>query len=98
MFAADYNKKGVAGAYAVSITVHVLILILVLSYTNKQKKMLEDYMLTEITMIQEIPDAQMPQRPVEIEKPKNMFERFKQIIPVKQEAKIELAKDRKSVV
>lgn len=95
MFASDYNKKGVAGSYAFSITVHVLILLLILSYNQKQKKMLDDYTLTEITMIQEIPDVKMPERPVEIEKPKTMFDMFKQVIPIKQEAKVELAKPQK---
>jgi TonB family protein len=92
MFASDYNKKGVAGSYFVSITIHLLILLLVLFYQQKQRSKLADYTLTEITMIQEIPDQP---KPVQIEKPKSMMDILKQVIPIKQQAQIEIAKPQK---
>ncbi len=95
MFAGDLNRKGVVASYAISTVIHICILLLVIMYTKKQKDLLSDYMLTEITMIQEIPDAIVPPRPVEIEKPKNFFDMLKKAVPIRQEAKVELAKPQK---
>lgn len=89
MFASDYNKKGTAISYTFSTIVHVLILLLILNYQNSKRKALADYTLTEITMIQEIPDEQ---KPVKIEPPKKMFDFLKQVIPIKQKAQIEVSK------
>ncbi len=89
MFANDYNRGGVAKSYLFSITVHLLIFLLIFMYQQKQKSKLADYTLTEITMIQEIPDQP---KPVQIEKPKKMFDILKQVIPIKQQAQIEIAK------
>jgi TonB family protein len=92
MFASDYNRGGVAKSYFVSITIHLLIFLLIFFYQQKQKSKLADYTLTEITMIQEIPDQP---KPVQIEKPKKMIDIFKQVIPIKQQAQIEIAKPQK---
>lgn len=89
MFADDYHKKGTFGSYTFSVIVHLLIIFLVLSYQHRKNKALADYTLTEITIIQEIPDEQ---KPVKIEPPKKMFDFLKQVIPIKQKAQIELAK------
>lgn len=93
MFASDYNKGGVARSYFVSITIHLLIFFLIFFYQQRQRSKLADYTLTEITMIQEIPDQ--PKPPVQIEKPKKMMDILKQVIPVKQKAQIEIAKPQK---
>lgn len=90
MFASDYNKKGVTISYTVSITLHIIALLLFLFIQNKQKKAMLDYTLTEITILEEVPDEKP--KPVQIEKPKKMFDILKQIIPVKQKASIEVAK------
>jgi TonB family protein len=89
MFADDYHKKGTFGSYTFSAVVHILILLLILMYQQKKNKALADYTLTEITMIQEIPDEQ---KQVKIEPPKKMFDFLKQVIPIKQKAQIELSK------
>lgn len=96
MFAGDFNRKGVFASYVVSTMIHVCIFLLLLTYTKKQKDMLADYVLTEVTMIQELPEVQaQPQRPVEIEKPKSFFDMLRQAVPIRQEAKLELAKPQK---
>ncbi len=92
MFASDSNIGGVAKSYFVSITIHLLIFLLIFLYQQKQRSKLADYTLTEITMIQEIPDQP---KPVQIEKPKKMFDILKQVIPIKQQAQIEIAKPQK---
>ncbi len=89
MFANDYDKKGVAGSYTFSVILHILIALLVLSYQQAKKKSLADYTLTEITMIEQIPDEV---KKVQIEPPKKTFDFLKQIIPIKQKASIELSK------
>lgn len=89
MFAGDYNRKGVFGSWTASATVHILILLLILSWNAKQRqKILEGYTLTEITVIQEVPDEQ---KPVPIQKPKNVMDILKNVIPIKQKPQIELA-------
>lgn len=92
MFASDFNRAGVTKSYFVSITIHLLIFFLIFFYQQKQKSKLADYTLTEITMIQEIPDQP---KPVQIEKPKKVFDILKQVIPIKQKAQIEIAKPQK---
>ncbi len=89
MFADDYHKKGTFASYTFSTVVHVLILILILMWQQHKRKALADYTLTEITMIQEIPDVQ---RPVALEKPKKMFDFLKQIIPIKQKVQLAVSK------
>ena len=91
MFGSDYNKKGVAVSYTVSITLHIIVLLLFLFFQNKHRKALADYTLTEINIIEEVPDQQQP-KPVQIEKPKGMLDILKQVIPIKQKASIEIAK------
>jgi len=91
MFGSDYNKKGVAVSYTVSITLHIIVLLLFLFFQNKHRKALADYTLTEINIIEEVPDQQQP-KPVQIEKPKSMLDILKQVIPIKQKASIEIAK------
>ena len=85
MFAGDYDRKGVIKAHSFSIAVHVLLLLLILWYGRQESKRLSDYVLTEVNMIQEVPDLK---KPAEIEKPKKMFDILKQIIPVKPETKL----------
>jgi TonB family protein len=92
MFANDFDRGGVTKSYLFSITVHLLIIFLIFFYQQKQKSKLADYTLTEITMIQEIPDQPKPIQPVQIEKPKSMMDILKQVIPIKQNAQIEIAK------
>ncbi|MBP7792525.1 MAG: TonB family protein [Candidatus Goldbacteria bacterium] len=92
MFANDFDRGGVTKSYLFSITVHLLIIFLIFFYQQKQKSKLADYTLTEITIIQEIPDQPKPIQPVQIEKPKNMMDVLKQVIPIKQNAQIEIAK------
>jgi TonB family protein len=87
MFASDYDKKGISGSFIFTLILHVSVLLLFLSYQHK--KQMEDYKLTEITMLEEVPDEK---KPPEIEKPKKMFDILKQLIPVKQ--KMELALDK----
>ncbi len=87
MFASDFDRKGLTGSFLFAITIEVAIFLLFLSYQHKQK--MEDYKLTEITMLEEIPDEQ---KPMELEKPKKMFDMFKQLIPIKQNQQLELAK------
>lgn len=92
MFANDFNKGGVVKSYFVSVTIHLLIFFLVFFYQQRQRSKLVDYKLVEITMIQEIPDQP---KPIQIEKPKKMFDILKQVIPIKQKAQIEIAKPKK---
>ncbi|MCX7698117.1 MAG: TonB family protein [Candidatus Goldbacteria bacterium] len=94
MFASDYNRAGVVKSYFVSITIHLLIFLLIFFYQQKQKSKLADYTLTEITMIQEIPEQPKPMQ-MQIEKPKKVFDILKQVIPIKQQAQIEIAKPQK---
>lgn len=95
MFASDYNRGGVIKSYVVSITIHLLIFFLIFFYQQKQKSKIAEYKLTEITVIQEIPDQPKPIQPVQIEKPKKIFDILKQVIPIKQQAQIEIAKPQK---
>jgi TonB family protein len=87
MFASDYDKKGLSGSLIFTFILHVAILLLFFNYQHK--KQLEDYKLTEITMLEEVPDEK---KPPEIEKPKKMFDILKQLIPIKQ--KMDLAMDK----
>ncbi len=90
MFAGDFDVKGTSGSFAFSITVHVLAFLMFLSFQAKQKRSLADYTLTEITMMETVPDEQ---KPVEVQKPKSVADMFKQLIPIKQSApQVELAK------
>jgi len=89
MFADDFDRKGVAGSFTVSITIHLLVLMLFLFYQYKQRIALKDYTLTEITMIEELPEEAKPMR---IEKPKKMFDILKQIIPIKQKQQLSVSK------
>ncbi len=93
MFAADYNKKGVAFSYTVSFIVHALILIMFLMHQAKQKReMMEEYKLTEVTMMEIMPEEV---KPMKVEKPKKMFDILKQIIPIKQKKKLAVSKPKK---
>lgn len=89
MFASDYDKRGTFFSYTFSTVVHVLVFLLIFSYSQHKKKSLADYTLTEITIIQEIPDEQ---KPVRIEPPKKMFDFLKQVIPIKQKAELAVSK------
>ena len=87
MFASDYDRKGVTGSFIFAFTLELVLFLLFLGYRHQQK--LQDYKLTEITMLEEVPDEK---KPLEIEKPKKMMDIFKQLIPIKQNQQIELAK------
>jgi TonB family protein len=89
MFASDYDRKGTFGSYTFSIIAHLLALLMIMMYQQHQRKALADYTLTEINMIQQVPDEQ---KPVELEKPKKMFDFLKQLIPIKQTAQLALSK------
>jgi TonB family protein len=87
MFASDYDRKGLSGSFLFTFVLEVGIALLLLGYQHKQK--MEEYKLTEINMLEEVPDEK---KPLEIEKPKKMMDIFKQLIPIKQNQQIELAK------
>jgi TonB family protein len=86
MFANDYDRKGISLSLTFTIILHVAILLLFFNYQHK--KQMEDYSLTEVQMLQEVPDEQKP--PPEIEKPKKLFDFLKQMIPIKQKMSIAL--------
>lgn len=85
MFAGDYDKKGVAKSYAFSFIAHVLVILLVLFYRQQEIRRTADYVLTEINMLEVI---QEPKKELQVERPKKVFDILRQIIPVRQEAKI----------
>ncbi|MCE5301252.1 MAG: energy transducer TonB [Spirochaetia bacterium] len=91
MFASDYHKKGVAGSFATSLILHIVVFLMIFSLINKNKRDIEDYTLTEITMLEEVPEEKKMPVP-EMEKPKKMFDILKQVIPIKQNQQIQLAK------
>ncbi len=80
MFASDRDTKGVVSAYGISVVVHVAVLLLFLSYARNREMSSEKYSLTEITFLESIPDIE---KPMQIEKPRNVFDFLKQAIPVK---------------
>jgi TonB family protein len=86
MFASDRDAKGVSLSFVFSAVLHVLILLLIIRVQQAKQKELADYKLTEIMMLEQVQDEK---KPVEIEKPKKMFDILKQMIPIKQ--KMELA-------
>ena len=88
MFASDRNTKGVSASFVFSIIVHALLIFLFMRAQQKSKE-LADYKLTEITMLEQIPDEK---KPMALEKPKKMFDILKHVIPIKQ--KMELAVDK----
>lgn len=88
MFANDKDAKGVSASFMFSIVVHLLIIFLIFRVQQKSKE-LADYKLTEINMLEQVPDEK---KPVEIEKPKKMFDILKQLIPIKQKMEIALDK------
>ena len=89
MFASDYDKKGTSISFTVSVILHACILLLLFFYQHKQRSKLMDYTLTEITMLEEVPEEQ---KPMKIEKPKSVFDILKQVIPIKQKPSLELAR------
>lgn len=80
MFANDRNGKGVAGAFGVSLSLHVIVLLIVLTWMGHKKDSMKNYMLTEITFLEQVSE---PQKQMEIEKPKSIMDLIKQAIPVK---------------
>ncbi len=93
MFASDYDIKGTASGFAISITIHVLVALLIIMWQMKQKRVMAEYTLTEITMMEMMPEEQKPQ---EIQKPKSVADMFKQLIPLKQTApQLEVSKPQK---
>ena len=89
MFASDTNRGGVAKSWTMALIIHLLVLLLIIFYQNRQRARLVEYTLTEITMIQEIPDEP---RPAQIQKPKTIIDMLKNIIPIKQNVSIEKIK------
>ncbi len=93
MFAHDFDTKGVSVSVSVSVALHVLVLLLVLFVQHRNLMNKEKYMLTEVTMIEQVPDEQKPQPQVQMPKPKSVFDILKNIIPIKQKTnQLELAK------
>ncbi len=88
MFANDRDVKGVSGSFIFSVIVHLLIIFLIFRAQQKSKE-LADYKLTEINMLEQVPDEK---KPLEVEKPKKMFDILKQLIPIKQKMDIALDK------
>lgn len=89
MFASDYDRKNLGGSFIFTVVLEVAVFLLIFGYSHKQK--MEDYKLTEITMLEEVPDEK-PKPVMEVEKPKKMMDMFKQLIPIKQNNQIELSK------
>jgi len=92
MFARDFDIKGVNVSMSISITLHLLVFLLVFFIQHRDLMNKEKYVLTEVSMIEQVPDEQKPQPPVEIQKPKTIFDMLKNIIPVKKTSALETEK------
>jgi TonB family protein len=79
MFANDRDTKGVAGSYGISLFIHLLVLLFFFSYIRQKNISMEGYKLTEVTVIEEMPETA---KPLSIEKPRNILDFIRQSIPV----------------